>query len=442
MKIFFQKFSNVIYASLLALICLFLCIKFYQDYSQHVLLPDELQYKNLGVSLISDIVNSKIDRFVQVTPGYPALIAIIYKLFGFNDNYVYFFQILLSLLSVVFIYFTINLVIDNRFISFLFSFFFLMNYSLWTFIAYLLMEIPTVFFLIISIYFLVRFMKSNKVVYLIIFSFLFTCLIFLNNRFMFHATIIYSFLLIRYLKNKIKLLLFSGSALLILLLLNPWFVRQYHIYHRLVLFTPLWHNVANKSIGFPSKININTDDVGGEKIIQLKSYIEYKSEIEVQKGRQASTNFTLDNYKHIVGVYNSENKIMIYMYRLRNFFIPFYLNYSIMGPNDARLIYPSKKIVILNSVLNLIPILLLALCGFIYAVKKKNTILIILGLFYISHIILHVMVHFVDRYRLPILPVVYILASYTIFEFITYLSKYPRFSLLKQYVLTKATISQ
>src|ERR1035437_4982968 len=150
-----SKYKYILAPLLLLVICLFINTAFFIKYRHYPLSPDSIVYKNIALAIINPSATSlNGDIFVNITPGYPAFIAIIYKVFGQDDSYVYLFQIILSLLSVL-LFFKIMLSVtkENYLISFFITFFFTIYYPVWAFSILIMMEIITIFVLLISIYF-------------------------------------------------------------------------------------------------------------------------------------------------------------------------------------------------------------------------------------------------------------------------------------------------
>lgn len=402
-------------------------------YANNPVEGDALLYKNISLALING--DSSFDAFANITPGYPEIIALIYSIFGKNDLYVFIFQIFLGLAIILLLYKVFSIISKSSFIALFFSGLLVANYSLWKFNVVLLMEIVTVFLLTLSIYFLILYFYKKKKYGIYLFVTTFTVLVFINNRFIFHGSALFIFFFLYFLiKN--ELVLFIKITSLFLILLLPWFIFQYQRYNQFVFFTPLWNNVIGTKISILPRVKVYTIiDKEKEMFEKYKpNYFDYKNEIVKNSGTENAREFTMEDYKRIMSDFNDQSKIKLYRYRLYRFFIPVQLDYCINGPGDYRLIYPSNKKMLIEGIFITMPLLALALIGIILSICQANVISLILSLLYLSHIVLHIMFGFVDRYRYSILPVVYILACYSCYEFLSYLSKYPRYSFLKRMV--------
>jgi hypothetical protein len=78
--------------------------------------------------------------------------------------------------------------------------------------------------------------------------------------------------------------------------------------------------------------------------------------------------------------------------------------------------------------------IILSFVGIVFALKNKNPFINLLSLIYISHIILHIYVNFIDRYRHTVLPVIYLIAGYGLWELLKYASNYSKFSYLRKVI--------
>jgi hypothetical protein len=238
------------------------------------------------------------------------------------------------------------------------------------------------------------------------------------------------------LKEKGGIILFSRAVFCFILILSPWFVREYCIYKQPVLFTPVWNNVSNKLFSYPPKLNVETSSESEMRYSNELpvTFEDYKQEILKARGVKDAEGFKIEDYNRLISRYNPQNRLGVYIYRLRWFFIPISFHYEILGPTDKRLVLPSNINKLIAGIFNLIPILILSLIGVFFAFKNNNIFARFLSFLFISHVILHVYINFVDRYRHTILPVIYLLAGYGLMELLKYLSKYPKLYFIKKII--------
>ena len=124
-----------------------------------------------------------------MAPGYSYLLAGVYGLFSPMPVYGYFLNILFHVAAILLIFYLASKVMNLFFAGFLtvwLNFYFL----LWRMNFSLMMEISTLFLLILSFYFLYRFVSSKKIYTLVCSGLSFGYLMFLNNRFLLHFIIL------------------------------------------------------------------------------------------------------------------------------------------------------------------------------------------------------------------------------------------------------------
>jgi hypothetical protein len=154
-----------------------------------------------------------------------------------------------------------------------------------------------------------------------------------------------------------------------------------------------------------------------EYIDELKSY----NTKEVQRARVNS--FTIDKYNELTRKHDRSRNL--YFARLKKYFTLFYKDFQFNAPNDYRLIPPSTAAYKTIQIFILLPMFLLSFAGFLISIRKENFFMLFLSALFFSHLLLHVLVHYIDRYRVTILPVLLIISAYGITEIIQGLKKNP-----------------
>lgn len=418
---------------LLAGIYLVMNTIFLVKYSGEVVDFDAKLYKTIALTLINNGPDSY-DAFANVTPGYPGIIALIYSIFGIYDLYVYIFQVIIGLATVFLLYKILCFITRSSFISLFFTGLLVVNYSLWKFNVTLLMEVVSIFLLTLSVYFLALYYYKGKSYGLYLFITAFTLLVFINNRFIVHISILFLVLFFYLIFIKKQYLVFIKILAIFVLLLLPWFIFQYNRYQQFVFFTPLWTNVISSKTGIIKKVNVFTEsDIESKKFEAYKpGFIDYKNEIGTNLGKEYAEKFSISDYKRIMDDYDDANKLKLYRYRLYRFFIPVQFNYCLNAPNDYRLIYPSRGKNLLEGLFITIPLLFLSLLGVILSIRSSNFYSLLLSILFLSHVLLFTYMGFVERYRYTILPVLFILAGYSVSEILTFLSGRQRFLFVKK----------
>lgn len=403
--------------------CLY-SLRYYQEGKE--LSPDQELYKKIAISICEgknyyfEGDKEKKDIGIEVAPAYSAIVAGLFKIFGENNLVIYLFQIILNIICVVVLFGILSCFLKQPF-AFIALLLFELYYPLWRMNFAIMFEVTTVCMLIISLYFLQKTFQiddqSVSTKYLLSFFLFFGLLIFINNRFIFHFIFVSLFLFAYGLKNTYFIKTTFGGCVIVLLILSPWFIRQYIFYDQFVLFTPTWNNVSNRAIGFPPKVPVLTDldNVSAEnkKPWSYKEYIESFKKIRGET-KNYEKDFTPEQYRAITANYEPDNKLKIYLSRIKLFWSPFILNYRFVSPNDVRIMLPSTRPQLIVGILFLLPVMIFSITGMIYSARKKNLFIMLLSVLLVSHILLHVITHSITRYRLTILPVMFILACYGI----------------------------
>jgi 4-amino-4-deoxy-L-arabinose transferase-like glycosyltransferase len=393
--------------------------------------PDENLYNTISHAVLNgnnfcQTGDQKIDIGQEVTPFYPIIVTGAY-LFRDSIKSPVFLNIILNCLTIVLLFLIMNLVTKSRLISSVLAFGFIFYFPLWAYNYYLMMEITTVFFFILTLYLFTEYYYSFKLKYLYFSTLSFSLLSLINNRFIVLLFIFILFLFIVSLfREKSIIKTFFIPVLIVLLTISPWFVRQYLVYDQFVFFTPLWNNVVADNVGLLKRIDLTTNaDARSEaKSFPLK-FEEYCKSLEIYNSEKVQTRgataFTVDKYNEIIKKHNkSEN---IYIARLKKYFTLYYRNFQFTSPTDFRLIVPSGKQFKIVQLFILLPLFVFSIMGLAVGVYKRELLVILLGTLFFAHVLLHVYIHFIDRYRLTIIPVLVIITAYFFGEFFLLLKK-------------------
>lgn len=345
-----------------------------------------------------------------VMPGYPALIALIYAVFGVHFEAFIIFQILLGVAS-CFVFYQI---VKDRF-----NFWIALGATLWV-IGYIeiwrynwqyLMDSLTASLVIFTIFFLHRFFRTSKTKHLYMFALMGGILIAINNRFIMHIGLIGLYFLYLSLRDTRvqfkKLLVVAGIIVLILL---PWHVRQYLHYDKFMLFSPTRSEQAQ----------------GGKekKPGQFPSYEEQYERLASGYAAFGSPEnylhlFTPEKYETMKENYDAFNGFQKYWSRTKGFFEIIRTDFRFGFGGDTRITPPNihGKLVILHTLFNLVflgSMFILMLPGIFFAFKRNQPFFISLVLLLAAHVIVHTIVHLDPwlRYRVPIVPVIFMLGWY------------------------------
>lgn len=398
------KYACIIFLILGALVLNFGLL---EKFGTEELGPDAELYQEIALS----ILNGEYDFGHKVTPFYPAFIASIYAIFGENISNVYYANIILFTLSIVLLFKTTYLISKNNIISFVLAMGLVLYYPLLKTNFSLLMEIPTFFLLSLALYFIAYFYKSKNYIQIYLSVITFSILTLVNNRFIVLLGIYIIFMGIwAFLKNRSINKSFIIPVVLALILVLPWFGYQYAKYNQIVIFTPVWHNSLVDKFGVFSMVEGQEGNPEETHIVHPEplSYEFYKERVLRQHEE-----FTEDRYNELVDESKTIEKSIIYQ-RFIRYFTLYDNEFKFFYSNDYRLVNPSSNIQKIVQIGILLPIMLFSVFGIFFSFYKKNPLMLLNSLFFGSHIFLHILVHFNDRYRLTIIPVLALLAAYGI----------------------------
>lgn len=345
-----------------------------------------------------------------VMPGYPALIALIYAVFGVHFEAFIIFQVLLGIAS-CFVFYQIAKDHFNPWIA-LGSTMWVIGYiEIWRYNLQYYMDSLTAGLVIFVIYFLHRYFRSLKPKHLYIFAILAGILIAINNRFIMHIGLVGLYLLFLSLKNANipfkKLLVVAGIIVMILL---PWHIRQYLHYDQLMLFSPTRTEQAREGHDrepgqFPSYERQHEGLASGFAAFgSPDNYLHL---------------FTPDKYEEMKKEYNAFDGFQKYWSRTKGFFEIIRTDFRFGFGGDTRITPPNVqgKLVVIHTLFNLVfleSMFILMLPGIFFAFKRNQPFFISLALLLAAHVILHSIVHLDPwlRYRVPIVPVIFLLGWY------------------------------
>lgn len=385
----------------------------------HKLSPDQTLYHAISESILDgsftyEFGGREFDFGEEVSPAYSTIVAVVTLLTG-NFRLTFIVQVFFNLLVLVIFYNLLRNYTNNAIAS-IFIFGLALYYPIWAYNFHLLFEISTILFLSFSIYYLWKFLEltDNKYLYI---SAVFTGItIFINNRFIFHflflVTIVGILVLIKQnvqIKNNIKALL--KYAAIVILLLAPWHVRQISHYNELIIFTPMWTDVAHKSTKIipPSKVDTDVDVNPSRK--PFKSYEEIMQNVDGANSGLFN-DFSEKKYLELKNKYYNSKWYDKYLDRAWEFWriASFDYNYNYYG--DSRILPPYRPIRNLVQISVLLPLYIFGLAGVYFAFRYKDKLMLIVFGLITSHFILHVLVHFIDRYRYTIFPLLFIIGAY------------------------------
>ena len=300
--------------------------------------PDEHLYNSMAISISKGLNHFKyedqdLDIGQEVTPFFSALVAGVY-LIKYSIWSLYILHITISCLTIGILFLIIKEITGSFIVSCLSTMVFILYFPLWAYNYYVMMEIPTVFLLTITIYFIVNYFKENRLLHLVFSLALFSILVLLNNRFFVLLIVYLLFLLTHALYNRKLLLNRLFYAILIpVLIIGPWFARQYKVYDQFVFFTPLWNNLVSEKIGLFKPVDFSSIEDMSESFI-LQDYNYYLSKIEDGRTRFTNNDNSLTYEKFEAAIRDRD--------RIKNIYLARFVRYFTLYDKDYRFLYPDS----------------------------------------------------------------------------------------------------
>jgi hypothetical protein len=317
------------------------------------------------------------------------------KILSFNffsiSKLIIIFQLFLSLVS-IFLFFKICNKFTEKNISLIFTSifaFFPINVLAASKISSITLQI---FLLLNFFFFLTQFLKSNKQLYLYIFSIFSGLLILIRGEFiLFYVfTLLYFFI---FYKKKIKIILFS--SLITLITISPYLNRNYVLFETLTLTKSFGYNLLK---GNNPNLKVEGDAVFIEKEIP-------RSELKIETDNKYEIN--LDNlYKERAIEFIKKDPIKYIKFYWTKVMSILFLDFNSTYPNYYNFFHILPKIIL--SIISLV--------GAIMALRKKGFFQY-LAIYYFANVCLFSIFFILPRYSLILLPIQLILSI----NFIKYL---------------------
>jgi hypothetical protein len=361
-----------------------------------------------------------------IMPGYPAIVGSIYKTFGQNVNYIYILQVIASIVAALLVY-KIMKHRTNALIALLVAGWLLAYYPLGRMSFALLKESLTASLFIFTLYFFHKYLLTKKNNYFIIFAIIWAVLIPVMNRFIVHFGFISILILYLSYKKEFKYEKFFILIGIAFITLVPWHIRQYLKFDELVAFSPRRSE------------QVKMDDTGNDKKTaddssKFKSYEAYKTGIMNSGFNEArkqyfKNHFTLEKFEKMKANYDAFEGFNQYWSRFLGFFEIYNSDFRFGFGGDIRITPPPSKIRKYTDLLLLAPMFVFMLVGLFFSVKKKDYFFIFIFLTILAHVLLHTYVHYIPRYRVTIIPAIFMMGWYGIYNCISYMRNFKGISI-------------
>ncbi|MDD2435449.1 MAG: glycosyltransferase family 39 protein [Bacilli bacterium] len=358
--------------------------------------PDADNYVKMSYQLIDEGIYGYMseESNAYVTPSQPIYITSILmlnKILNVNDlSLIIFFNILLNIGSIILIYFISMKLFKKKNISFVAAFLFAIYFPNVYYVRSALTEIPTIFFMLLSIYVFIKAIESDKMKWYMIFS------VFYAITIMFRPALA-PFLLICFFiiwkkhgfKNGTKRILYFSVGFF--LIVFPWILRNYLLFNELYIFSSHGGNPF----------------LGGTYPFYLE---QYDHSIRTGLGM---TETEYGKYRIIQG-FKSDPKLYLSWFTIGKFLWLFggpskWLYYSSAYSNLTLFVYLHHFIIFFAAMFT------------IFKLRKENDSIKVLSYFAVGYILIHLLFVANDRFGYLIFPILSILAGYSIIKCFEYI---------------------
>jgi len=389
-------------------------------------------------------------------PGYPIFISVIYKIFGESLNNVVFIQLIFWVISSIVFYYIIFGFSNSKKFSALSTLWYLAYIQIEPFHLLILQESITISFLIFCFYYLQRYLKSYNQIDLIVLASLFSVVIAVNNRYILHLWLFLVLFVILLIKVKnIRFKNLFAPILIMLLCMAPWHIRQYSVYNKFIIISPqIMQSVGliddYEKVNNPNK-KVNSEDLSVAKVFfsdSIKEYVyrnnkgyavypfDYTVNLHLERfpntqfrketKEQFTKKFTEQKFnsmiKEVQNYGPKERKIDYFLGFFEVYRSDFRFHYGTFSRIELPSFYDSPKSPLFwfdfADLFILGTSFIFCLVGIYFGIRQSNYFILFLAALVLNHNIIHVIAGYMPRYRITILPAVFIVAIFGAWELI------------------------
>ncbi len=351
--------------------------------------PDADRYVKMSYQLINKGIYGydSIKSNAYVTPSQPIYVSFILLLnkgLKVNDlKLIQFFNLTLNIGSIVLIYFICHKLFKRKLISFISSLLFATYVPNVYYIRAVLTEIPTVFFILLSIWILIRALEKEKPKDYMLFSICYAITIMFRPAL---APLLLIVFLIVWKKHGLKLgtLKLMYFAVGFFLIVFPWILRNYIMFNKLYVFS----------------------SHGGNPFL-AGTYPFYLENFDLKVMKDLGMNYNEYAKYRIIQGFKTDPKLYLSWFTLGKFLWLFggpskWLYYSKHYSNYSLIVYLHHFFILFTALFAILKL------------KKENKSIKYFSLFSIVYIIIHLGFIAIDRFGYLLFPILSMLSGYTI----------------------------
>ncbi len=412
---------------IIGFIAIFLIVYFALPNFYKVTLPDDAKlYDGIARAIVDGKSNIETPNYYAngedigntLMPGYSFFLAIVYLFFGKQNFYaVIAMQTSLSLLA-IYVYLLIvkkNLPLSLAIIA---TGLYSLYLNQWAYNVFVLIESISIVLLIFSLYYLDKYLREFNRKDILFWGLFYGLLIACNNRFIFHLGFIgLYFIYILYKERKALFRDVAFGLLLVIAVLTPWHIRQAIHYKKFVVFAPLREKVSQGETVKEQMVTVFGYVPSYDTVVDLYLSQYLVKDFRKEKREDFTQKFTIDKYNNLKESYIGFGKKDAIISRAKGFFEVYRSDYRFGFAGDMRIEAPSfydKGILWAFDLFDLVLLggaFLLSLISIVNNLIKRNHFGNILTFIIISHCILHSLINYLPRYRITVIPAIFLLAT-------------------------------
>jgi|GEM_PF-2788963 len=385
----------------------------YSKFASAQVYGDAALHKRLGSEVASGIWLTSEDFGFGRAPGYPFILGAIYSIFGDNDLPVKLLQIIVFSINAVLI-FNLGSLLYNNIVGVFSAVWYVTYYDFVMFACLLMREIWIVFFILLTFLCFILYVKKHRVYYIVFASLSFGYLIMVDPRYSFFLFVL---LLVGVCFSgtwRRKILVFSVILLCMMLFLVPWAVRQSSVYGKLVILSLYWDAEIVSFVSGKGRIeNKELAPIYEERI----EYLEKLSGTGLSPSTKSRLEEELtDDYIQALRSRVPSTQIQVFAHRFLDYWRFARFRTGVAAENDLRYRFPWPLSKNINNIIHIGFLLPFIVVGFCLSLMTRMPSHILLLSFFIYHLFFHVLVQYLYRYRLPILPILFLFGWYGVYN--------------------------
>ena len=403
---------------------------------------DDNGYFNYALDIIEqgpwvpDVENLRDNRSNYLAPGLPLILSLPIIIFGKTWLPIFIINALLSALLSVLIFIISNLLFDKR-IALISASWSIIYISYIRYVPTGGKELWITLLLLITVLFLIKLLSYYNIKYLLVIILAFSLLIHIDERyFAYFPLFCVLFFLINNQSIRKKILISSIYVIGVFLIMIPWTIRNYKVYHKPVILTQRTSHITDKFFGLEEDFYFETMFLENNSLTeaQIDSVIKGQKTTFAngkkipEKQINAMRNGNLPHHFSQSEALKSRFLLLWSPCRFGGFWAMegfSFVEYSLRHNLAMCLVYGT-----------LLPFLLI---GFLFLFKKNWKF----GILLLSILIWHTLIHIIfipytnERYQVPVSPYIIIIGTAGIFLCFNYLYKRTYLLLRKNNTLEK-----